>query len=1478
MLLEISNISDKIENKELSDSLYTYSTLLMYKESIGQKRASLSALFSTKEFDKEIFEYFLTSDTQEKIYLKSFLHDIDNDIKEFYTEKLDKRTLDIVKKYEQLALEKISGKSVTVNPQKWFDSVTKKINRVQEVEYKIFNNIILKVNEISAEKNIDLTSQELLWIEKHPVIKVSNEDDWPPFDFSKNGEARGYSVDIVRLLAQKIGIEVEFVNGYTWTELTKLFDDGNLDMMQVFGKTADRVAKFHFSNTYIHWNLSYIIREDDNTIHSTKDFDGKRVALGKGWNSTKVFKKRYPKAIVIEYKSAKDMFWAVSLKKADIAIDNISSATYIMMHEHISNLKSVGLIELSDGAEDKDLHFASQKNAPELMSMFNKALDALSVTEKMQLQKKWFGKVINSSLEQKRINLTKEEKEWIKAHTIKIGVEQWMPVVFSNDGNDIDGIGGDFTKEIIKKTGLKIEVVNENWDKLLKDFEDKKLDLLPATYFTEKRAKFGLYSDWYFKMKDAIYLKSSNTQIRSLKDLEGKTLAIPKGYGTIDKLQKEFPKINLVFTKDLDDSINRVLNGRVTAFYEGHIAAKTKIKSELIEGLKSISVKEFESPTLHFFSKIDEPLLHSIIQKALKSLKYQDKQSIINKWASENNQLKLTSKEKAWLDKKETISYVYDPDWAPFEWTNELDQHTGIISDVLQLISASSGIEFKAIPTPKWSDSIKMMTDDKADMYSAVAITDKRKKYVNFTSKNIYSSPGVIVTKSSDETLYLDIKSALETKNVGLANGYAISDYVEKTYPDLKFTMVDSVQDGFQKLENNDIDLFILNAATAQYYIKQKGFSDLRIATKIDFTFDLKIALQKELPPEVLSILDKAIDTISEKELGDIYHKWTSIKIQTKTDWVLIAKISIVIVLILLFILWNNYQLKNKVKEKTKDIEAQTNYLELLVSSFDKNVIFTRTDLKGIITHASEAFCEISGYSQKELIGNPHNMVRHPDMPNSEFQKIWNAIEQEACIIAEVKNLKKDGGFYWVESKFEPEYDVNSKHIGYSAIRTEITDKKEVQELSHNLEAKVAAQTKDLKRQLRIVKMAERKQEELLIVVEEQKEFTQTLLDSQEQMIITTDGKTLLTANETFYDFFAVDSPQDFMEVYEAKCICDTFNTNAPQDYLQIQMGRETWIDYVISRSFNLTHKAMISMGNTNFIFSVTAAKLPGDAGIKSAVFTNITEMENAKLEIEAIHKHTRESIEYASLIQSALIPDNNLFRNYFQDYFAIWHPKDTVGGDIYLFEELRSEDECLLMVIDCTGHGVPGAFVTMLVKAIERQITSKIKHSDDVVSPANLLSVFNRNMKQLLKQESIDSISNAGFDGAIIHYNKKDKIIKFAGAETPLFYVEDEELKVIKGNRYSVGYKKCAMDYEYKEHIIEVKEGMQFYLTTDGYLDQNGGEKSFPFGKKRFQNIIKQYHKETMADQQEVFLHEFANYQEDEETNDDVTLIGLKI
>jgi PAS domain S-box-containing protein len=148
-----------------------------------------------------------------------------------------------------------------------------------------------------------------------------------------------------------------------------------------------------------------------------------------------------------------------------------------------------------------------------------------------------------------------------------------------------------------------------------------------------------------------------------------------------------------------------------------------------------------------------------------------------------------------------------------------------------------------------------------------------------------------------------------------------------------------------------------------------------------------------------------------------------------------------------------------KMKENTKNLEETiARQLEELQKSIDiisENVIYSRTDTKGFITYASKAFCKISGYTNDELLGKPHNIIRHIDMPKEAFKEMWQTIQSGKSWQGEVKNLKKDKGFYWVKAYISPEYDTQGKLIGYAAVRQDITHKKEIEELNKNLEKRI---------------------------------------------------------------------------------------------------------------------------------------------------------------------------------------------------------------------------------------------------------------------------------------------------------------------------------------------------------------------------------------------------------------------------------------
>ena len=270
-------------------------------------------------------------------------------------------------------------------------------------------------------------------------------------------------------------------------------------------------------------------------------------------------------------------------------------------------------------------------------------------------------------------------------------------------------------------------------------------------------------------------------------------------------------------------------------------------------------------------------------------------------------------------------------------------------------------------------------------------------------------------------------------------------------------------------------------------------------------------------------------------------------------------------------------------------------------------------------------------------------------------------------------------------------------------------------------------------------------------------------------------------------------------------------------------------------------------------------------------------QIEKSKKELAKLNKNIQDNINYALLIQSAILPHEDIIDKFFDDNFIFWRPKDTIGGDIYFIKELN-DDEILVMVIDGAGHGVSGAFVTMLVKAIENQIIELIHSKNLKPNPAEIMRYFNKNLKIMLRQFDKNSKSNVGFDGGILYYNKKTQDIIFSGAKTDLYLIDDNSnLEIIKGDRKSVGFKRAKLEQKYTAHAIRAKKGLKLYLSTDGIFDQEGALDQF-YGKKRFEKFLLKNNRLDMPTQKSLLVDSINTYKAQNEQNDDITAIGLKI
>jgi len=266
----------------------------------------------------------------------------------------------------------------------------------------------------------------------------------------------------------------------------------------------------------------------------------------------------------------------------------------------------------------------------------------------------------------------------------------------------------------------------------------------------------------------------------------------------------------------------------------------------------------------------------------------------------------------------------------------------------------------------------------------------------------------------------------------------------------------------------------------------------------------------------------------------------------------------------------------------------------------------------------------------------------------------------------------------------------------------------------------------------------------------------------------------------------------------------------------------------------------------------------------------------------QAANEKIMESIRYARMIQRSLLPGTKSIQTYLPESFFLWIPRDVVGGDIYFAD--FSEDGFIIAVIDCTGHGVPGAFMTMIVSSGLKRII----RDDGCRDPAEILNQLNFIVKTTLQQDTENALSDDGLDAAICFVSgkeiadteseKKYSVLTFAGAKLSLFYFHDNEVHVIKGNKQSIGYKRSDLNFSFTNHTVYVENGISFYMSTDGIMDQLGGENERRFGSGRFKALLKKNVALPFHEQKEIMLQAFNEYKGADEIQDDITVVGFKI
>ncbi|MDH5248500.1 MAG: PAS domain S-box protein [Cyclobacteriaceae bacterium] len=267
----------------------------------------------------------------------------------------------------------------------------------------------------------------------------------------------------------------------------------------------------------------------------------------------------------------------------------------------------------------------------------------------------------------------------------------------------------------------------------------------------------------------------------------------------------------------------------------------------------------------------------------------------------------------------------------------------------------------------------------------------------------------------------------------------------------------------------------------------------------------------------------------------------------------------------------------------------------------------------------------------------------------------------------------------------------------------------------------------------------------------------------------------------------------------------------------------------------------------------------------------DVTERKMIELEIHNKNKKITESINYAKRIQNAILPNSRVIRKALPDSFILYKPRDVVSGDFPWFIQIR--EEIFIAAVDCTGHGVPGALLSL----IGYFLLNDIVRSRKITEPGKILDLLDEGVTTTLRQDEYVTARD-GMDIALCKINVNTREIEYAGAHRPLHIVKNGIMEEVKGNKFPIGGGIFKNQTNFTNTKIKLEKGDSIFFSSDGFTDQFGGPRGRKLGPKKVREIIIDVHTHTMPEAMVIFDQQWEHWRGDTKQTDDVLLIGLKL
>ncbi|MCB2092050.1 MAG: transporter substrate-binding domain-containing protein [Alphaproteobacteria bacterium] len=435
---------------------------------------------------------------------------------------------------------------------------------------------------------VNLTDEEKLWIEQHPVIRSTNEMEWAPLDFVRDGKALGFSIDYLNLVAEKVGLKIVYVNGLLWSELLGKLRNKEIDMAQSIIQSPEREEYLNFTVPYLDLPMVYFGRRGSKHISSFYDLQNKRIGVVIDSIPERVYKENFPDLNLVEFDSTLKALKALSAGTIDVHADILPASQYMIRTSLLPDIEVIGDKFFPETDNADYIRFAARKDWPILISILEKGMAAVSEQEFVALTDKWQTSKISGSLED--IGLTSEEQAWLsRNNVIRVAADPTVaPLEFIDNAGEITGVTGSYLRKIADKLNIRFETVPSlNWADSLTKIKDGQVDVIGLTTPTHERSEFLDFTDEYLVSTYMIFARKDERIIGNLDGLSGRKVAVVEGYAFIDYLKANYPDIDVIPVRSVADALNLVASQRADA----HVGSLPMVAYNIAEqGYTNISL------------------------------------------------------------------------------------------------------------------------------------------------------------------------------------------------------------------------------------------------------------------------------------------------------------------------------------------------------------------------------------------------------------------------------------------------------------------------------------------------------------------------------------------------------------------------------------------------------------------------------------------------------------------------------------------------------------------------------------------------------------------------------------------------------------------------------------------------------------------------------------------------------------------------